>query len=225
MSTDVDRYTIPIFPLENVVLFPGLKVPLHIFEPRYRQMTQDALDSNRRIGMAVVRPDQIDAIQDQPDLFDVGCVGQIEESNELPGGRFHIVLDGVARFRIESEEPPNAERLYRVAKIQQLTDELREQDKPRVIELRAEVRQLMRQLLAIVAPKRVELFEQQPIQQFDDETFVNTLSQSIDFLAPEKQALLEANGVHERCEKLATFMRFRLAELASGGTPGSNAVQ
>jgi len=225
MSNDSSLLRIPIFPLENVVLFPRVSIPLHIFEPRYRQMTRDALDSERCIGMTVARPDQVGAMQHHPTLFEVGCMGHIERADELAGGRFNIVLEGTARFRIESEDPPDSERLYRVANVRTLEDFAHEEDGPRVHELRTEVRDLMRQLLSIVAPKRVELFERQPILQLDDERFVNTLSQSLDFVSSEKQALLEANSVRERYEQLATFMRFRLAELSSGGPAGSGTVQ
>lgn len=225
MSSETTLVRVPIFPLENVVLFPRVQVPLHIFEPRYRQMTRDALDSERRIGMAVVRPDQLEAMQHHPDLFEIGCLGEIERADELPEGRFNIVLAGTVRFRIESEEPPDAQRQYRVAEVRELADSNSEQERPHVLELRNEVRDLMRQLLSIVAPNRVALFEQQPILQFDDETFVNTLSQSIDFVSSEKQALLEADSIRERYERLTTFMRFRLAEVSSGGTSGSHSVQ
>jgi len=188
-------------------------------------MARDALGSEQCIGMTVARPDQVDAMQHQPTLFEVGCMGHIERADELPGGRFNIVLVGTERFRIESEDPPDSERLYRVAHVRNLEETEQEGDGPRVQQLRAEVRDLMRQLLSIVAPKRVELFEQQPVLQLDDERFVNTLSQSLDFVSAEKQALLEANSVRERYERLATFMRFRLAELSSGGPAGSGTVQ
>ena len=225
MSSESPLVRVPIFPLENVVLFPRVSVPLHIFEPRYRQMTRDALDSERCIGMAVARPDQVEAMQQQPALFEVGCMGRIEHAEELPGGRFNILLEGTTRFRIETEDPPDSERLYRVAHVRTLDDGEREEDSPQVQTLRGEVRDLMRQLLSIVAPNRVELFEQQPILQLDDEAFVNTMSQSLDFVSSEKQALLEANSVCERYERLTTFMRFRLAELSSGSASGSGTVQ
>ena len=74
-----------LFPLSNVVLFPRVKTPLHIFEPRYRQMTEAALDGDRRIGMVVVRPEHVEAIAGDPPLFEVGCEGVISDSKKLPG--------------------------------------------------------------------------------------------------------------------------------------------
>jgi Lon protease-like protein len=225
MSAAAELMRFPIFPLENVVLFPRVQVPLHIFEPRYRQMTRDALEGDRRIGMVVVRPDGYRQMQGDPEVFEIGCYGEIQRADELPGGRYNIVLAGAARFAIEHEEPPEGERLYRCAQGRALVDTYDEDDRPRVQTVRSEVHDLMRQLLSIVAPSRVEIFEQQPIAQVDDETFVNAMSQSIDFAPTEKQALIECDSVRERYERLADFMRFRLAELTSGGTPGSTVVQ
>lgn len=225
MSGEAERMLIPIFPLENVVLFPRVQVPLHIFEPRYRQMARASLDGDRRIGMVVVRPENTGEMQHNPSVFAIGCVGEIQRADELPDGRFNILLSGTQRFEIEREDAPDSERLYRLAHVRALEDVYSEEDKPRVLSLRGEVYELMRQLLAIAAPGRVEIFEQQPIARVDDETFVNAMSQSIDFVASEKQALLETASVRERYERLADFMRFRLAELSSGGISGPGAVQ
>jgi Lon protease-like protein len=207
MDGNEELLRIPIFPLENVVLFPRVQVPLHIFEPRYRQMTRAALDGGRRIGMVVVRPDATSGMPGNPPVFSIGCAGDIQRADELPGGRFNLVLSGTARFEIVEEEPPTGEH------------------RRLVLALRGEVHELMRQLLAIVAPGRVEMFEQQPIVKVDDEAFVNAMAQSIDFSPPEKQALIESEGIRERFERLADFMRFRLAELSSGGSPGPGIVQ
>ena len=227
MSDDArsDPELIPIFPLENVVLFPRVQVPLHIFEPRYRQMTREAIEGGGRIGMVVVRPEAVGAMQHNPPVFAIGCAGDIVRSDELPGGRFNIVLAGTARFEIVQEDEPAGERLYRRALVRDLVDPYGDEDRPLVLELRGQVHELMRQLLSIVAPSRVEIFDQQPILQLDDETFVNAMSQSIDFTTPEKQALLESNGVRERYERLADSLRFRLAELTRGGTSGPDVVQ
>lgn len=216
---------IPIFPLENVVLFPRVQVPLHIFEPRFQQMAREALAGDRRIGMVVVRPESTDDMQHNPPVFETGCVGDIERAEELAGGRFNVVLTGTARFAIEREDAPDGNRLYRRAYVHELADPYPEPDRASVLALRGEIYELMQQMLAIIAPSRVEIFEQQPIAKFDDEKFVNTLSQSIDFAPAEKQSLIESNGVRERYERLADFMRFRLAEVSRGGSSGPSIVQ
>ena len=110
--------------------------------------------------------------------------------------------------------------MYRQALVRLLDDPYPDEDRSTVLALRGEVHDLMRQLLGIVAPGRVEMFEQQPIVKVDDEAFVNAMAQSIDFSPPEKQALIESESIRERYERLADFMRFRLAELSSGSSPG-----
>jgi Lon protease-like protein len=183
-------------------------------------MTRAALDGRRRIGMVVVRPDATSGMPGNPPVFSIGCAGDIQRADELPGGRFNIVLSGIARFEIVEEEPPAGERMYRQALVRLLDDPYPHEDRSTVLALRGEVHDLMRQLLGIVAPGRVEMFEQQPIVKVDDEAFVNAMAQSIDFSPPEKQALIESESIRERYERLADFMRFRLAELSSGSSPG-----
>ena len=87
-----------IFPLAGALLFPGLQLPLHIFEPRYRAMVSDALARDRRIAM--IQPQA--AVEGAP-LFSVGCVGKIADVEALEDGRFNIVLEGLSRFRVVRE--------------------------------------------------------------------------------------------------------------------------
>ena len=219
--------SIAIFPLENVVLLPRVRVPLHIFEPRYRQMVREVLegDGEHVIGMTVVRPSETGAMQGNPDVFPIGCQGTIERFEALPQGRFNVVLAGTTRFRIDSESPPEGDRLYRIAHVVPIADANPASDRERVSALRSEVFELMRMLLRVIAPSRVEAFEQQPFAELDDEQFVNSFAQSIDFAPAEKQGLLEADRIAERYEKLVGLLRFRLAELTSGGQPGPSVMQ
>jgi Lon protease-like protein len=105
---EVDPRTLrelPIFPLPNAVLLPGGVLPLHIFEPRYREMTRDCLAGARTMAIALLRP------HDAEEIFPICGVGTIRVSDELPDGRFHIVLSGVARVRVDEELP--LDRAYR----------------------------------------------------------------------------------------------------------------
>src|SRR5512147_373282 len=111
---------LPLFPLSNVVLFPRVRAPLHIFEPRYRQMTEHALAGERRIGMVVVPPEHLERIAGDPPVYAIGCAGVISASQRLPDGRFHIMLDGTWRFRIQEELPHAPGRLYRLARVERL---------------------------------------------------------------------------------------------------------
>ena len=96
--------TIPIFPLPNVVLFPNVFLPLHIFEPRYRAMVADALAGDRIIGMVLLQPGFEADYEGRPPVYPVGCAGVITHSEPLPDGRFNIVLRGLEKFRITGED-------------------------------------------------------------------------------------------------------------------------
>lgn len=214
-----DADTIPIFPLPNVVLLPRVRVPLYIFEPRYREMTRTALAGAGRIGMVVVLPDHVDEMLGDPPVFPIGCEGRITRCGERPDGTFDMVLEGTRRFRITAEDDREGGRLYRSARIQPLDDPFPESDRRAVASQRRHVLDLVRQLLHRVMPESAEQLTPEVFKNIDDETFVNTLSQSLDFSAPEKQQLVEADAVHERCARLIALLRFRLAEVEGGATP------
>ena len=209
---------IPIFPLPNVVLFPGVRVPLHLFEPRYRQMARQALAGASRIGMVAVPPEHAAKMLGDPPVFPVGCEGLIEQSQKLPDGRYNIVLLGTDRFRILEEPPRPDEQLYRTARIERFGDPLSDAERERVAALRGETVDLLRKLLQHVAPERAESITLAQFEGIDDATFVNSLAQTVDFDTPEKQALLEANGVSERSDQLIGLLRFRLAEGSARGS-------
>src|SRR6187397_393931 len=96
--------SIPLFPLPNAVLFPNVFLPLHIFEPRYRQMVADALAGDRIIGMVLLRPGYEADYEGRPPIFAVGCAGVITHSQPLADGRYDIVLRGMEKFRVVSED-------------------------------------------------------------------------------------------------------------------------
>ena len=108
---------IPLFPLSGVVLMPGTLLPLHIFEPRYRAMVSDALEGNRTIGMALVRPGPA-ASEDDPAIYRVGGAGEIVEFEELEDGRYNILLEARFRYRILQEEPRTTR--YRTARVEEV---------------------------------------------------------------------------------------------------------
>ena len=94
---------IPLFPLPNLVMFPGLRIPLHIFEPRYRQMIADIKDSDGIIGMVLLKGDWEEDYYARPDIFEIGCAGRIDEVERLPDGRYNLILEGLSEFRVERE--------------------------------------------------------------------------------------------------------------------------
>lgn len=109
----------PLFPLEGVTLLPQQVVPLHIFEPRYRQMIERALDGSGQFAMATFRgPAWKEQYHGRPPLRPAVCVGQIIEHERLPDGRFNLLLQGVCRARILHEMPPTDDTLYRLAMLE-----------------------------------------------------------------------------------------------------------
>jgi len=219
MGEDAQRTSIPLFPLSNVVLFPGVAVPLHVFEPRYRAMTADALAGARTIGMVAVRGDGVGEMAGDPPLHPYGCAGRIETAEKLDDGRYHIVLQGTRRFRIEREIPRGESRLYRVAEVSLLEDASPPGDAER---LRASRREVLERFLEIVrrtAPDRHDELSDGLLAETTDAVFVNTFCQLLDLDPIEKQSLLQTGILAERCEQLAMLLHFRLAELR-GGAPG-----
>jgi Lon protease-like protein len=192
---------IPIFPLASVVLFPKVQTPLHLFEPRYRQMAADALAGERRIGMVVVRPDEVGAMAGDPAVFGVGCAGSITAATELSDGRYDIVLLGTHRFRIVEEPARPADRLYRVARVLPLEDTFEERDATRVAALRE-------RLTALVWGGGAGQGAPPALRDADDSTFVNALANLLAFPASEKQSLLEADGIPARYQRLADLLEF-----------------
>ena len=93
----------PLFPLPSTVFYPGTPLPLHIFEPRYRQMTFDALEGERKIGMVLLKPDWEASYFGRPKIFSIGCVGSIEKEIRHPDGKYNFTLVGLRRFRILKE--------------------------------------------------------------------------------------------------------------------------
>jgi len=211
---------LPIFPLSNVVLFPGVSTPLHLFEPRYRQMARDVLAGGRRIGMVVVRPEFSDEMSGDPPVFPIGCAGRVAESQRLRDGRFNIVLRGETRFRLIEEPPRPAERLYRCAKIEPLDDPFDDSERERVARLRASITEDVGVLVRRTQPERAEGLRPDLFSGVDDATFVNLLSNAFALPVEDKQSLLEAETIPARFARLASVLRFQRAELDADQASG-----
>jgi uncharacterized protein len=202
--------TIPLFPLPNVVLFPGVFLPLHIFEERYRALTRDALAGDRIIGMTLLRPGFEGDYDGRPPIYPVGCAGVISHSDRLPDGRFDIVLHGLSKFRIV-EELTDGE--YRTARVEPLT-EVTDAPARRVIkEMRTRIENLL-----LTALKATEV---QIPGSLSDEDLVHALCQYLQFEPAERQALLECEGSVERARALTEFLEMQalLAQHPTGRRP------
>ena len=191
---------IPVFPLPNVVLFPNVFLPLHIFEPRYRAMVSDALTGDRIIGMVLLQPGHETEYEGRPPVFPIGCAGVITHSEPLGDGRYNIVLRGLERFRIAGEDAGNA---YRLAHIEGLPEVVPEADRT---ELRRHRHRL--EALLAVAMERTGKEPRFP-PAVPDEDLVNALAQYIDLEPLERQALLERDGILARCRALVELLEMK----------------
>ena len=192
--------SIPIFPLPNVVLFPTVFLPLHIFETRYRAMVEDALNGDRIIGMTLLRPGWQGNYEGRPEVYSIGCAGVITHAERLADGRFNIVLRGMERFRITDEE---SGRLYRVARIEPLPE-------PSPETLREPMREHRRRLESLLVPQPEGAPDMKMPPAMADEDLVNALAQYLDFEPVEKQALLERDGLLDRCRSLIELLEMKV---------------
>ena len=202
---------IPIFPLPNVVLFPGVFLPLHIFEPRYREMVADAIDRDRLIGMVLLREGWQRHAGTNPPIFPIGCAGRITHVASLPDGRYNIVLRGIQRFRVQDEDHSRA---YRVAAVDAVPDRPVSGRRERLQAGRQRLENLLgRQTAEAAATSRI------PPGMADAE-LVNVLSQYLEFEPIERQALLEKDDPCARCAALIDLLEMRLL---ADGKPFSDA--
>ena len=192
--------TLPLFPLPNVVLFPNVFLPLHIFEPRYREMVGDALKGDRLIGMVLLRPGWEPDYEGRPEVYSIGTAGLITFSEQYADGRYNIVLRGFQKFRILHEEPGRA---YRVAHVEPLAEEPDEAE-------RAIIRARRERLEALLVPKPSVASDPKVPPSMSDDDLVNALAQYLDFEPVEKQALLERHGLVARCDSLMDLLEMKL---------------
>lgn len=209
---------LPLFPLPTTVLFPNIFLPLHIFEPRYRAMIADAVDSDRLIGMVLLKPGWERDYEGQPAVYPVGCSGVLTHVEQLRDGCYNVVLRGLERFRIVEEDH---DRQYRRAHTEPLVER----------SLTADDRTVLRtgraKLEALVAPgieKTSRLGEARPglgTAAMNDEDLVNALAQYLDIEPLEKQALLERGCVRTRAESLLELLEMKML---MARTPGRSTV-
>jgi hypothetical protein len=198
---------LPVFPLTGVMLLPGTVLPLHIFEPRYRNMVEDALSGDKIFGMIQPFAPQNDgrgpqpgAADSAPDLYKVGCAGYIEKSEKLPDCRYFVQLRGVNRFRFAEEF--SLQRGYRRVKAiyREFPDASLEQgwqcQRAAVLEA-----------LALYGTAHGMQVRPDHAASFSDLELVNLLGVSLPFHPVEKQALLEAPTLKDRETMLIDLLR------------------
>ena len=192
--------TIPLLPLQDVMLFPDMSRPLHIFEQRYREMVTEAVQGDGVIGMVLLQPGYEADYEGNPPIFEVGCAGEIVQAEELDDGRWLILLEGTVRFRVLAEDHS---RSYRVADVEALAEQ-NDQDDRRVLR---GYREQLAEVFTAMAPSR-----DTPPEDVSDADLVNALSQFLPLDPRDRQALLEAAGPRARAEAL-----FELVGEPAGG--------
>jgi Lon protease-like protein len=195
------------------VLFPNVFLPLHIFEPRYREMIADAVASDRMIGMVLLRPGWERDYEGRPAVYPVGCSGVLTHVERLSDGRSNLVLRGLERFRIVDEDH---ERSYRRATIEPLRERMLD------AEDRAAIRRQRAKLESMLAPPPDRAGTDSPMpSSMSDEDLVNALAQYLDLEALEKQALLERPCLRSRAEALVELLEMKML---MARTPGLSNV-
>ena len=191
---------LPIFPLSNFIFFPNTSAPLNIFEPRYIQMIDDSIKSNRMIGMA--QPKGISNIK-KPELFKVGCLGKISSFNETDDGRYVIVLNGVSRFNIVEEIDRG--KLYREFKIN--FQEFENDNTKEELEVNFSDFSLIFKNLRKIFEKQGYIINWNELEKQSLDQTINTLSMASPFSKEEKQMLLEAKDLKSRKQKFEEIIK------------------
>lgn len=200
-----------VFPLARVLLLPGGRLPLNIFEPRYLAMVDDALTHDRVIGMIQPHNDQPGGVPvgigglDRPQLYSVGCLGRLVSFSETGDGRYHIILNGICRFRVQEELPVTT--LYRQV-VADFTPYAGDLSPKNAIEVDRTA--LLADLKNYLAQQRLSA-DWKAVENTPTEDLVNMLAMNCPFALPEKQALLEAQTLAERAQTLMTLLQMAVA--------------
>jgi uncharacterized protein len=190
-----DPQRISIFPLTGAILFPGMQLPLHIFETRYRALVSDSMARDRMIG--IIQPKKQNKI---PQLFDVGCLARIGEVEALDDGCFNIIIEGLRRFSLTRELTVNTP--FRQIEARMWDEE----------EIHEALSPVERASLEIESRRFADAqgysVDWNGVSQLDDYSLVNAIAQIAPFDAAAKQALLETKHLNERSELIIQLMLF-----------------
>ena len=198
------EFVLPLFPLPNLVFFPRTRLPLHVFEPRYRQMVTDALEADKRFGIVLLRPGWEADYFGAPPIYRCGTVGTIEQAVPLEDGRYNILVHGDVRFRVVDEVGSNP---YRTARVVASPESQRE----------ATEAYAQREWLADLARQYIRyLPEQSAVPEIETvglDSLANALIMSLNLEVEEKQKLLEIDDLITRAEKIGTELQNRVESL------------
>lgn len=199
MNIVMNQMKVALFPLPGAILFPGMQLPLHIFEPRYQAMINESLSRDRLIGM--IQPQAIikGTAADAPPLFTIGCLGRMADIEAMDDGRYNIILEGVKRFTIDREL--DVKTPFRQADVT-LWDENDDEA----------LASAERAALEIESRKFADTLgysvDWDAVTKLDDAALVNAIAQVAPFDAAAKQACLEAKKLSDRSELIIQLMQF-----------------
>jgi Lon protease-like protein len=191
---------ISVFPLSNFIIFPKTTVPLNIFEPRYLDMVNDSMKSNKLIGM--IQPKSLENEDNLPELHDIGCLGKITSFKETEDGRYMIELKGLIRFKVIKEiKSQNIYREYEV-EFKDYYHDLNEKKE----ELKFSELELIFKDLKLLFEKRGFIINWKELEKQSLDEIINALSMASPFTLEEKQVLLEARNLSLRKNKIAEIL-------------------
>ena len=202
---------VPVFPLSNFIFFPKTTVPLNIFEPRYIQMINDSIKSNRIIGM--IQPKRTGQLK-KPDLYNIGCLGKITSFNETEDGRYIVVLSGLIRFKIKNEI--ENQKKYRECEIsyEDFKNDLEDNSEP----IKFTDLELIFNNFKKLFDNQGYLINWKEFEKQDLNETINTLAMASPFTLEEKQMLLETKNINYRKEKLEQIINTYVKDQFSNKT-------
>ena len=191
---------IPVFPLSNFIVFPKTTVPLNIFEPRYLEMINESMKTNKLVG--IIQPKHSNEDQILPDLHDIGCLGKITSFKENDDGRYLIELKGLIRFKILKEI--NSNHQYREFEVEykDFYHDLEDQNK----ELKFSDLELIFKDFKTLFEKRGFIINWKELEKQNLDETINALAMASPFTLEEKQVLLEAENLNIRKNKIANIL-------------------
>lgn len=213
------EFLLPLFPLPSVVFFPNTRLPLHVFEPRYRDLIRDVLETDQRFGIVLLQPGWENDYYGAPAIHSWGTIGTIEQAVPIGQDRYNIVVRGDGRFRILDEVPSAP---YRTARVVVERDIMHTPDE--AYAQRLWLADVSRQYLRYLP-------EQIPVPEIDTvslDALTNALIMSLNLEAEEKQKLLEENDILKRAEAVGDELTSRiesldfLAPFRRSGDPANN---
>jgi Lon protease-like protein len=187
----------PLFPLPDVVFFPKTLLPLHVYEPRYRALATEALEQDRTICTALLKPGWESDYYGSPEVYSVGCVGKIVQHQKLPDGRFNIMLDGITKVRIESSVRLTP---YRLVNVEPLEDDDGWAHGPRAAEEAAELVRLFRQVYE--GQGQSAMLVEAVGRELSPESVLNTVALHLNAEPEVKEELLEMDSLVLRYQTL-----------------------